>query len=359
MRVVNSHNEWDPLEEVIVGRLEYAMHPSWNVINEVTYPPEAQKLIHEMREKQGLPYSSDEMQAAQKNLSEFIHILEEEGVQVRRPDIIDFSKGYATPDWSVQNGFSSANPRDLLLVVGDEIIETPMADRGRYFEGLAYKSLLKEYFHQGARWTSAPKPELSEGLYNWEYVEKTERSDQDNFVITEDEPTFDAADAVRCGRDIFIQKSHVTNDFGISWLARHLGDEYQVHKVHSLCPQTYHIDTTILPLAPGKLLINPEFVSPEALPKIFRAWDIFVAPKPVVTKKHRMGIASDWLSMNMLSLDAERIIVEKSQETMIGALKRWGFKPIPCEFEHYYPFGGSFHCATLDIRRKGSLESYF
>jgi hypothetical protein len=40
---------------------------------------------------------------------------------------------------------------------------------------------------------------------------------------------------------------------------------------------------------------------------------------------------------------------------------RWarGFEPIPCEFLHYAAFGGAFHCATLDVRRRGTLESYF
>jgi len=47
-------------------------------------------------------------------------------------------------------------------------------------------------------------------------------------------------------------------------------------------------------------------------------------------------------------LDEERIIVEKRQEPLIKALKNWGFKPIPCAFENYFPFLGSFHCATLD-----------
>ena len=28
-------------------------------------------------------------------------------------------------------------------------------------------------------------------------------------------------------------------------------------------------------------------------------------------------------------------------------------------FLSYGPFGGSFHCATLDVRRRGTLQSYF
>ncbi len=66
-----------------------------------------------------------------------------------------------------------------------------------------------------------------------------------------------------------------------------------------------------------------------------------------------------WLSMNVLLLDEERVICEKSQEPTIHALKDWGFKPIPCNFMNFNPFGGAFHCATLDIRRRGTLQSYF
>ena len=44
---------------------------------------------------------------------------------------------------------------------------------------------------------------------------------------------------------------------------------------------------------------------------------------------------------------------------MIRLLKEHGFEPIPVRFVNYTPFGGAFHCATLDIRRRGTLEDYF
>ena len=34
--VVNTHNEWDPLEEIIVGIVDGAMVPPWDVIMEAT-----------------------------------------------------------------------------------------------------------------------------------------------------------------------------------------------------------------------------------------------------------------------------------------------------------------------------------
>lgn len=80
------------------------------------------------------------------------------------------------------------------------------------------------------------------------------------YVTTEFEPVFDAVDFVRCGRDIFVQRSHVTNKSGIEWLRRYLGNEYRIHEVKTKTRQACHIDTTFMPKAPGKLLYNPKFI---------------------------------------------------------------------------------------------------
>ena len=359
---VCSYNEWDPLEEVIVGIVDGAMVPSWHTIHRATVLPGQEKQMESLAkrtQKQPLPYPEWLVQAATKCVDGFAHILESEGVIVRRPDIVDYSASFRTPDWEVMNGFCSANPRDVFLVIGNEIIEAPMADRSRYFESWAYRSLLKEYLKAGAKWVAAPKPQLLDSQYDPNY-KTPDPGEERRFVITEFEPTFDAADFVRFGRDIFVQKSHVTNSLGIEWVRRHLGDEYRVHELQSLCPQALHIDTTLVPLAPGKVLVNPLFIDVDNLPDYFKSWDILLAPKPNRTPMtlYDTKVISQWVNMNVLSLDEERVIVEKSQESTIQALKDWGFKPIPCEFESYYPFMGSFHCATLDVRRRGELRSY-
>ena len=63
-------------------------------------------------------------------------------------------------------GMYAAMPRDILMVVGNEIIEAPMAWRSRFFEYRAYRPLIKEYFKKGAKWTTAPKPTMSDELYD-------------------------------------------------------------------------------------------------------------------------------------------------------------------------------------------------
>src|SRR5205085_9526018 len=192
--------------------------------------------------------------------------------------------------------------------------------------------LLKEYFQRGAKWTAAPKPQLSDDLYNYSYKEPLD-GEALVYVISEFEPTFDAADFIRCGRDIFTQRSHVTNRFGIEWLRRHLGGAYRIHELAFDDPHPMHIDATILPLAPGKLLANPERV--KQVPAIFKSWDILWAPRPCLPDAHPLYMTSKWINMNVLSLDTERVVVEKGEEIFIKALKSWGIKPIPCTYRYF------------------------
>lgn len=351
--VVSSHTEWDPLEEVIVGVADGATVPSWHVTLKSTMP---RKHWGFFQEHGGKPFPQDMVDAANRDLDEFAHILEAEGIRVRRPERVSHTKPFSTPDWHSPGGLYTAMPRDLLLVVGDHLIETPMPWRSRYFEVHPYRKLLKEYFHAGARWTSAPKPQLTDEAYDdtWEVPGDDEPM---RYALTEFEPLFDAADFVRCGRDLFYIRSHVTNAFGVEWLRRHLGSEYRIHELKCRDTKPMHIDTTFMPLAPGKLLVNPERV--DELPRMFKSWDILRAPPPCASDDLILYFSGKWLSMNILMLDEQRLVVDKNEHTLIRAFKDWGFKPITCNFTNFYRLGGSFHCATLDVRRRGVLQSYF
>jgi glycine amidinotransferase len=352
---VSSHNEWDPLEEVIVGRLEGATIPSDHVSVTFNLPPLAASLY---RFVGGYRYPAWMRSLAQRELDGFIALLEAEGVKVRRPDIVDFKRPFRTPAWSAR-GFCTACPRDGYLVVGDEIIETPMCWRTRYFESDAYRSLFKEYFKAGARWSSAPRPQLDDALYDYGF-RVPGKGEPIRYAINEWEPVFDAADFVRCGRDLFVTISNVTNRFGVEWLRRHLGPGYRIHEVPSKCRDPMHIDSTFMPLAPGKVLVNPDYCDIDNLPPVLKSWDILVAPRPdpVEGIMSKISMCSAWTSINVLSLSETKVVVDASQPTLIKALKDWGIDPIPLPFLAYGPFGGAFHCATLDVRRTGTLNSY-
>ena len=352
--LVWSYTEWQPLEEVIVGVIDGAMFPPWHVSVAAPIPRHNRGLF---RDRAGTTFPTEQVAAASRELEQFVDLLEGEGVRVRRPEPKNQLCEYGAPGWR-STGLYDAMPRDVLLILGDEILECPMAWRSRYYATSAYRPLLKEYFRAGARWTAAPKPELSDQLYDEAWADDSDDC-RGGFhsVITEFEPAFDAADFTRCGRDIFCQRSHVTNEFGIEWLRRHVDGRFRVHVIEANDDHPMHIDATLLPLAPGKLLVNPERLP--RVPAIFAGWDILCAPTPVISAQHPLYMSSNWLNMNLLSIDEDRVVVEEQDQPMIAALKDWGFTPIPCPFRNFNSFGGSFHCATLDVRRRGPLESYF
>ncbi|WP_208753025.1 amidinotransferase [Bradyrhizobium genosp. SA-3] len=354
---VNSHNEWDPLEEVIVGRLEGAVIPSDHPVVTCNIPgmaARAQSLFA------GFHYPKIMIEPAQRELDDFVALLQSLGIVVKRPEAVDHKKRFGTPEWSSQ-GFCNSCPRDSMLVIGGEIIETPMVWPCRYFETHSYRPILKDYFRRGARWTAAPRPQLTNELFDPEF-HVPGKGEPISYILTEFEPVFDAADFFRCGRDLFVTRSNVTNASGIEWLRRHLGDGYRIHEIKSRCPSPMHIDTTILPLGPGKILINPEYIDADHLPAILKKWDILVAPEPEPITDPMLRITSlcgKWLNMNVLMVDEKRVIADPHHTATMRALENWGFEPIPCEFLHYAAFGGAFHCATLDIRRCGTLQNYF
>ena len=129
--VVNAHNEWDLLEEIIVGTVEGALVPPWDAVMEATLHEQA--LWDFYKQHGGAPWPQELVDAAQKDLDAFIHILEAEGVTVRQPTPYNFAKPCATPDFEIESGCYALMPRDVLLVIGDQIIEAPMGCRSRYF----------------------------------------------------------------------------------------------------------------------------------------------------------------------------------------------------------------------------------
>jgi glycine amidinotransferase len=301
-----------------------------------------------LQERAGRPFPSALVDAAARELDRFAAFLEREGITVRRPEAIDHSLGFGTPDWTSPTGMYAAMPRDVLLVVGETVIEAPMAWRARHLEVNAYRSLLMDYFRRGARWISAPRPRLRDDLYT---------SLRGRMATPADvEPTFDAADFVRCGRDLFVQRSKVTNATGIEWVRRTLGKRYTVHEVAVHDSHAMHIDATLMPLAPGKVLVNPARI--RALPSIFNSWEVIVAPPPA-RRRRRLHMSSPWLSMNVLMLDLERVMIDALEERLAQVLRRAGFITIPWTLDAVNAFGGSFHCVTLDVRRRGRLNSYF
>jgi glycine amidinotransferase len=347
---VNIHNEWDPLEEIIVGVIDDIRVPEWHCTLDAVIPNKAKDFF---KNNQRGRFPPEILKKADEELNSLVHILTGEGITVKRPRAKMHHKPFSTPDWTVGGSFHSAMPRDSIFVIGDTIIETPMAWRNRYFETHPFREILIDYFRKGANWISAPKPILSDESYNLDYDPNFPHF---NSVITEFEPLFDAADFIKLGYDIIGQQSHVTNQLGIDWLQRQLSKDYTIHIYEFDDKHPMHIDTTILPLAPGKVMVNNAWVS--TIPSIFKNWDVLIPPPSVLSDEHPLFMTSKWISLNILMLDEKRVIVEKDEHELINFFKKAGFEPILCPFKNFQSLGGSFHCATLDVRRKGAIQRY-
>src|SRR5437867_474502 len=128
---VCSYNEWDPLEEVIVGVLDGASIPPMHLALGATMPEGSLKMFDKLA---GRSFPAPLIEAGNRDLEKLVEILEAEGVTVRRPERVSHSRPFATPDWSAAGGLYAAMPRDVALVIGDRIIEAPMAWRSRHFE---------------------------------------------------------------------------------------------------------------------------------------------------------------------------------------------------------------------------------
>ncbi len=268
--------------------------------------------------------------------------------------------------------FGCMPPRDVLLTVGNEILEATMCYRSRWFEYLCYRPILQSLFNAdpNMRWEAAPKPRLTDASYRhgfWDTYnelplgEQLERVRNHDLVLTEEEPLFDAADIARCGKDLFVQLSLVTNRSGYEWLKRHFPD-HRVHPITFTNTHPLHIDSTWVPLRPGLVLHCGERPAEPELMGYFRAndWEIVEAVQPESWEhKQRLSFCSPWLAVNMLSLDPKTLCIEEKEARLADQLTQYGFEVVPVPFRTVAPFGGGLHCATVDIEREGVLEDYF
>lgn len=346
MNKVNSNTEWGKLKEVILGRADRARVPKIKKhdIHCVDYA--------NYQTVSNLPsgtYPSQVIEETIEDLDIFQKQLEDIGITVYRPNVKPLDLLCATPDWT-SDGYYMYCPRDSVLVIGDTLIETPMPLRSRYFETLGYKKIFKEYFSQGSKWISAPKPELSDALYN--------RSDLSKPTLTDYEIAFDAANVIKCGKDVFYLVSNSGNKLGAKWLQSVLGEKYTVHTMDNIYAYV-HVDTTIMPLAPGKVLLNPDRVNELNLPNYFKLWDKIWAAEPIPTDYvEDWAPASPWLSMNVLSLDEKTIAVEERQIPLIKQLESKGFDILTVKLRHCRTLSGGPHCITLDTVREDEYANY-
>ncbi|MEH2241475.1 inosamine-phosphate amidinotransferase 1 [Nostoc sp.] len=346
MSKVRVYNEWDPLEEILVGRATNARIPC----------PDPGLFAVEYREYgriQNIPsgrYNDRVIEETEEDLDDLVQTLQRLGITVQRPSIADHSIKFSTPDWE-SDGQHNYCPRDILTAIGTWIIEAPIVLRSRFFETLSYKSILINYLQSGAKWISAPRPRLTNEIYNVE--------ESSSFAIKDYEPIFDAANILRLGRDIFYLVSDSGNLCGALWLQTVLGEEYRVHTYDNIYSGS-HVDTTIVPIRPGLVVVNAERVSKQNIPNLFKGWDVIYLDEIVdIGCYTSTSLATKWIGINLLMVNPNLAIVDKAQTRLIRELEKRDVDVMGLQLRHARTLGGGFHCVTLDVRRRGSLEDYY
>jgi N-dimethylarginine dimethylaminohydrolase len=348
MSIVWSCNEWDQLEEVIVGNPLRARFPTADLSTQLTeFPDRSLEKI-----PQG-PFPQQIIEEAEEDLNEFVAVLEGLGITVKRPETWPHEANFSTINWKSE-GFYNYCPRDIMLVIGDHIIETPNVMRSRAQESFSYRAMMVEYLKSGAKWYSAPRPMLLDSLFEADLDKPTPRND---------EPAFDAANILRLGQDLLYLVSGTGNELGGQWLQTILGDNFRVHFLKDVYYGS-HIDSTFVALRPGLVLCNPARINDDTLPEIFKQWEVIYSPPMENTGGFSAdylsrSIGSEWIDMNLFSINPNLVVVDRDQTALIKLLEKQGLDVIRLKLRHSKMLGGGFHCVTLDTRRTGTLQRYF
>jgi hypothetical protein len=158
----------------------------------------------------------------------------------------------------------------------------------------------------------------------------------------------DAANVCRLGDSMLFLESASGNRAAYEWLC----DQFPGVTIE-LCNfySGVHIDSTIVPLREGLVLLNGSRVTPETCPRVFQDWECIYVTDVVAQDFYQYPYASKWIAMNMLVIDPNTVIVDAAQTDLIKLLMDKKFDVVPMTLRHSRTLGGGFHCVTLDLER--------
>ena len=305
--MINSCNEWDPLEAIVVGS---ATNANWPMTDPV-FAEEACTSLWTKTPAPSGPVPQFIIDEANRELDILSETIVRYGSIVYRPRPMDFVE---------RKGMYNYCPRDRLLIAGDTVLDCNMMYPCRNQEIENYYRLIADA--------------------------------RNIFTMPRDQGMIlDAANICRLGDTWLFLESASGNRAAYDWLCRKFRNiTIELVNFYS----GVHIDSTITPLREGLVLLNATRISEQNCPKAFKDWEkIYVTEDQIVAQDfYQYPYASKWIAMNMLSLDPETVIIDAAQTQLINILKTKGIDSIPLTLSHSRTLGGGFHCVTLDTRRK-------
>ena len=302
--MISSYNEWDTLKKVVVGD---ATHANWPVLDKVYRAEAANSLWKETPAPAG-PVPQWIIDETNEDLHYLCEALVKCGVEVVRPEPLNFQ---------AHDGMYNYCPRDRFLVYGHDIVDPAMMYPCRDMEYQCYIDILED----AGRIMHMPR---SEGL------------------------VFDAANVCRLGDSMLYLESASGNRAGYEWLCRQFpGVKIELCNFYA----GVHIDSTIVPLREGLVLLNGSRVNETNCPQVFRDWEKIYVDDVEPQDFYQYPYASKWIALNMLSVDPQTVICDAQQPALRDLLEKRGFNVIPLVLRHSRTLGGGFHCVTLDLVR--------
>jgi len=302
--MISSYNEWDPLKRVVVGDAAFANWPT----DDPVFRLEAERTLWKETPLPQGPVPQHIIDEANEDLNQLCRTLGQLGVQVDRPATYDFQRN---------NGLYNYCPRDRFLVYGSTIIDTPMMYPCRDQEYGSYIHILNK----------------AKTIVNMR---------RDGGLV------LDAANILRLNDIWLFLESDSGNRAAYDWLV----DRFPEVKIE-LCNfyAGVHIDSTIVPLREGLVMLNASRVNESNCPRAFDSWEKIWVTDVVAQDFYQYPYASKWIALNMLVVDPHTVIVDQNQTDLIKTLESYSFTVIPLELRHSRTLGGGFHCVTLDLLR--------
>jgi glycine amidinotransferase len=235
-----SDNEWSRLIEVVVGRASHSCFPHIPIKALANIVP---RYYLDEFVKPNNPIPQEILDKAEAELDNFAHILQNYGVKVRRPEVVD---------WVKEGGYTGSMVRDGLMVVGNTIIEAAFSwpCRRREIE-LMHGPMLEEFEKNGTySVVRAPTPPAPDHIFDIEPGAF--------WVINNSRTAFDTADFMRIGKHVVGHLSNATNQKGIDWVRAHLPPGYELIIFESKNEKEMHMDVTFVPLKQGTALYYPD-----------------------------------------------------------------------------------------------------
>lgn len=301
--LISSSNEWDTLKSIIVGSATNARLPSkcpkFRELESTTAWQETPV------PKGKFPQSI--IDEANEDLELFSDTLKSLGVKVVRPKDMNFESF---------DGMYNYCPRDRVLIIDDVVVDAPMVYPTRI-------------------------PEIEAIRENFTTLHHNE----------DEEVFFDAANVCRLGKDLLYLVSSSGNVEGGLWLAL----TFPHKKVHILenIYSGVHIDSTIVPVREGLVVINADRITKENMPSIFEDWEIIPITKKEMAEQsfYKYPYASNYIGLNFLSVNPQLVICDPKQEYLRSELQKRGVESIGVDLRHSRTLGGGHHCVTLDMER--------